>query len=126
MAWNHFELRRCVFLVEMHICSFQSQLTTVRHRIPRIHRKIENCKLQLIWVGVSSPKASSHYCFNCDLFPDSAPKQIGHTGHKPTQFNWLGIKRLLAGKSEKPLRKRLRSACAPHSVFSRSLEPISV
>ena len=100
IASGHLRVLFGVLLVKDGVAGIQGQHTTVRHRIPRVHRQIEQGSLDLAAIGTRLPQLRREVNIDVNAGAECPPQEVAHALDHLVQVKGLWVKRLAPGKCE--------------------------
>ena len=68
LSGGNLRVRTRIVVINRHVCSFDGELSAIRHRIARVDSQVDDSRFQMVHVRFNIPEAGSAYCLNFDPF----------------------------------------------------------
>ena len=105
-----------VILVEDSITGLQRERAGTAHRIPCIHREIDQRSFQLAAIGECVPEVRSQRLLDADAGTQGSAQQFGHAANDVVEVDNHGLQRLFPGKREQPMGQFTAAPCRPQRI----------
>ena len=103
LSGRHFGIARRIFVINIEVGGFNSQLAAGGHRIARVDHEVEHCVFEFVAIGVGQPDAGSKRRFDGDRLSEGTLEKLRHAGDQLVDVENAWHERLASREGEETM-----------------------